>query len=44
MVGYVPAGAFPRDVAAAPDGRMAYVANFGSAQVEAVDVSGVLGR
>lgn len=44
LAGYVRSGVFPRDVAAAPDGRTAYVANFGSGQVEAVDVPPVLGR
>ena len=36
--GYVPAGVFPRDMAVSPDGKTLVVSNFGSGQVETVDV------
>jgi DNA-binding beta-propeller fold protein YncE len=39
LLGYLPAGAFPRDVAADPAGRAVLVANFASNQVESVDVA-----
>jgi len=36
--GYVPMGVFPRDMAVSPDGKTLVVSNFGSGQVETVDV------
>jgi DNA-binding beta-propeller fold protein YncE len=39
LLGYLPAGAFPRDVAANPSGSAVLVANFDSGQVESVDVA-----
>lgn len=39
--GYLPAGSFPRDMAATADGRTVLVSNFGSGQVEAVAVGGL---
>jgi len=39
LLGYVPAGGFPRDVAANPAGSAVLVANFASSQVESVDVA-----
>jgi DNA-binding beta-propeller fold protein YncE len=36
--GYLPSGAFPRDVAVSPDGKTLVVTNFGSGQVQTVDV------
>jgi DNA-binding beta-propeller fold protein YncE len=39
LLGYLPAGAFPRDVAANPSGSTVLVANFASGQVESVDVA-----
>jgi DNA-binding beta-propeller fold protein YncE len=41
LLGYLPAGAFPRDVAANPSGSAVLVANFDSGQVESVDVAGL---
>jgi DNA-binding beta-propeller fold protein YncE len=38
IVGHIPAGLFPRDMTAAPDGTV-LVSNFGSGQVEAVDTA-----
>jgi DNA-binding beta-propeller fold protein YncE len=38
IVGHIPAGQFPRDMATAPDGTV-LVSNFGSNQVEAVDTA-----
>jgi DNA-binding beta-propeller fold protein YncE len=37
--GYMASGSFPRDMAVAPDGKTLVVSNFGSSQVESVDVS-----
>lgn len=37
LVGYVPAGRFPRSVAASADGSLVLVANYASGQVEAVN-------
>jgi len=39
LLGYLPAGTFPRDVAANASGSTVLVANFESSQVEAVDVA-----
>ena len=39
LLGYLRAGIFPRDVAANPAGTAVLVANFGSSQVESVDVA-----
>jgi DNA-binding beta-propeller fold protein YncE len=39
VVGSLPAGAFPREMAATPNGRLLLVGNFGSSQLEAVSVS-----
>ena len=39
LLGYLRAGAFPRDVAANPSGSAVLVANFASGQVESVDVA-----
>jgi DNA-binding beta-propeller fold protein YncE len=39
LLGYLPAGGFPRDMAAEPDGRALLVANFTSRQLEAVDTA-----
>ncbi len=36
--GYLASGSFPRDMEATPNGRTLFVSNFGSGQVEAVDV------
>ena len=38
LLGYLPAGAFPRDVAANPAGNAVLVANYASGQVESVNV------
>jgi DNA-binding beta-propeller fold protein YncE len=38
LVGYLPAGQFPRDMAAAPGGRTVLVANFASGQLETVNI------
>jgi DNA-binding beta-propeller fold protein YncE len=38
LAGYVATGSFPRDMAASPDGRTLLVSDFGSGQVEAVQV------
>jgi DNA-binding beta-propeller fold protein YncE len=38
LVGYLPAGKFPRDMAATPDGNVLVVSDFASDQVETVDV------
>jgi DNA-binding beta-propeller fold protein YncE len=38
IVGHIPAGLFPRDMTAAPDGTV-LVSNFGSGQLEAVDTA-----
>ena len=39
LLGYLPAGAFPREMALEPDGRTLLVDNFSSGQLEAVDVA-----
>jgi DNA-binding beta-propeller fold protein YncE len=39
LLGYLPAGTFPRDVAANPSGSAVLVANFGSSQVESLNVA-----
>jgi DNA-binding beta-propeller fold protein YncE len=39
LLGYLRAGAFPRDVAANPSGSAVLVANYESGQVESVDVN-----
>jgi hypothetical protein len=39
LVGYLPAGEFPRDMAASPDGSTVLVANYASAQLETVNAS-----
>ena len=41
LLGYLPAGMFPRDVAANPVGSSVLVANFASSQLESVDVADV---
>jgi DNA-binding beta-propeller fold protein YncE len=37
LVGYLPAGQFPRDMAASPDGSTVLVANYDSGQIETVN-------
>ncbi len=39
LVGYLPAGGFPRDMALSPGGRTLLVADFTSGQLESVDVA-----
>jgi len=39
LLGYLPAGTFPRDVAANRSGSAVLVANFASSQVESLDVA-----
>jgi DNA-binding beta-propeller fold protein YncE len=39
LLGYLPAGGFPREMALEPDGRTLLVSNFSSGQLEAVDVA-----
>jgi DNA-binding beta-propeller fold protein YncE len=39
LLGYLPAGGFPREMALEPDGRTLLVGNFNSGQLEAVDVA-----
>jgi DNA-binding beta-propeller fold protein YncE len=39
LVGYVKAGAFPRDVSVSPNGRTLAVSNFGSGEIETVQLS-----
>jgi DNA-binding beta-propeller fold protein YncE len=39
LVGYLPAGQFPRDVAASPDGGTVLVANYNSGQIETVNLA-----
>ena len=41
LLGYLRAGAFPREMALRPGGRTLYVSNFGSRQLEAVSVAGL---
>ena len=38
LVGYLPAGDFPRDMAVSPDGTTVVLSDYGSGQVEEVDV------
>ena len=38
LVGYLPAGDFPRDMAVSPDGATIVLSDYGSGQVEEVDV------
>ena len=38
LVGYLPAGDFPRDMAISPDGTTIVLSDYGSGQVEEVDV------
>jgi DNA-binding beta-propeller fold protein YncE len=40
LLGYLPAGGFPREMALEPGGRTLLVSNFSSGQLEAVDVAG----
>ncbi len=39
LLGYLPAGLFPRDMAASPDGSTVLVANYDSGQIETVNVA-----
>ncbi len=39
LVGQIPAGAFPRQLAVSPDGGTLYVTNYSSAQLETVSVA-----
>jgi DNA-binding beta-propeller fold protein YncE len=39
LAGYIGSGSFPRDMAASPNGRWLLVSNYGSSQVEAVNLS-----
>ena len=39
LLGYLPAGGFPREMALEPDGRTLLVTNFSSGQLEAVEVA-----
>jgi DNA-binding beta-propeller fold protein YncE len=39
LLGYLPAGLFPRDMAASPDGSTVLVANYESGQIETVNVA-----
>jgi DNA-binding beta-propeller fold protein YncE len=41
LAGYLPAGGFPREMALEPGGRTLLVGNYGSQQLEAVDVAGL---
>jgi DNA-binding beta-propeller fold protein YncE len=41
LLGYLPAGQFPREMATAPGGRTLLVTNFSSNQLESVDVAGL---
>jgi DNA-binding beta-propeller fold protein YncE len=43
LTGYLPAGAFPRQMALEPDGETLLVTNFTSQQLEAVSVAGLAG-
>jgi DNA-binding beta-propeller fold protein YncE len=38
VMGTLPAGAFPREFGQAPDGRTLFVANYGSNEIESIDV------
>ena len=44
VMGTVPAGAFPRELAVSPDGRTLFVANFLSSTIEVVDLRPFLGH
>ena len=39
LLGYLPAGGFPRDMAAAADGRTLLIANYGTGELETVKVT-----
>jgi hypothetical protein len=39
LVGYLPAGQFPRDMAASPGGGTVLVANYDSGQIETVTIA-----
>ena len=41
LLGYLPAGRFPREMALEPGGKVLLVTNFASGQLEAVDVGGL---
>jgi hypothetical protein len=41
LLGYLPAGRFPREMALESGGKVLLVTNFGSGQLEAVDVAGL---
>lgn len=41
LLGYLPAGQFPREMATAPGGRTLLVTNFSSNQLESVDLTGL---
>jgi DNA-binding beta-propeller fold protein YncE len=41
LVGYLTAGDFPRDMAVSPDGAMVLITDFGSGDVQEVDVANV---
>ena len=41
LLGYLPAGGFPRQLALEPDGRTLLVTNFSSQQLEAVSLAGL---
>lgn len=41
LLGYLPAGGFPREMALTPDGRQLLVSNYDSGQLEVVDVGSV---
>jgi DNA-binding beta-propeller fold protein YncE len=41
LLGYLPAGQFPRDLALEPGGKMLLVANYYSGQIEALNVTGL---
>jgi DNA-binding beta-propeller fold protein YncE len=41
LLGVIGAGGFPREMAQEPDGRTLLVTNFGSGQLEAVDLTGL---
>jgi DNA-binding beta-propeller fold protein YncE len=41
LLGYLPAGQFPREMATTPGGRTLLVTNFSSNQLESVDVAGL---
>ena len=41
LLGYLPAGGFPREMALTPDGRELLVSNYSSSQLESVDLAGL---